>query len=273
MKKIVVATDYSAEAENAMLYAAAIASDRKYELVLFSLQNISFHAKNARLTGDAFSEQLLKKQKKLEELGSKLETDYKISVIAHFATGDFYEELSRCIEMHEADLVVVGMAQKSVEQDLLGNTTTKILSELKLPVLAIPLSAKYKGIKNILFACDIVRGVHKKVLDDIKELSLDFNARVEVFHVTERINEWDDKKNVKENIEQVEKGLSGTSYYYKNVSSNEIIKAIKDEIELISADMLIMVPYKYGFWDAIVHRSKTRMMASGNNIPLLSIPL
>ena len=68
-------------------------------------------------------------------------------------------------------------------------------------------------------------------------------------------------------------GLQGTNYYYKNVASNVIIEAIQDEITQINADLLIMVPHKYGFWDSLVHISKTRKMASRSEIPLLSLPL
>lgn len=270
MKKIIIATDFSAEAENAMLYAAAAALEQGYEMILFTLHNISIHALNARLSSGSIDELLAKKQEHLDNIALTLSSAFGISITPHFATGDLYEELNRCIETHHADLVVVGMARKTIEQELLGNTTTKALYRLKSPVLAIPLSAKYSGIKRILFACDIVRGVHGKVLDNVKHFSQDFGATVEVFHVCNKVEELS-KKN--ENLEQIQQGLNEISYQYKNVQSTQIIKAIKEEMESIKADLLIMVPYRYGFWDSLVHRSKTRMMASGSNTPLLSLPL
>jgi hypothetical protein len=70
----------------------------------------------------------------------------------------------------------------------------------------------------------------------------------------------------------IDKTFTGINYYYKNIQSREIINAIQEEVKETKADLLIMAPYKYGFWDCMVHRSKTRMMASGNNVPLLSLP-
>jgi len=52
-----------------------------------------------------------------------------------------------------------------------------------------------------------------------------------------------------------------------------VIKAIKNELQVSGADLLIMVPYRYGFWNSLIQRSKTRMMASKSSVPLLSIPL
>lgn len=51
-----------------------------------------------------------------------------------------------------------------------------------------------------------------------------------------------------------------------------LLLAIAAEIKEIKADFLVMMPQKRGFWEAVVHRSKTRLMASGLQIPLLSIP-
>ncbi len=55
--------------------------------------------------------------------------------------------------------------------------------------------------------------------------------------------------------------------------SNAVIKEIEDEIIEFNADLLIMVPKKCVFWESFVHRSKKRIMASGLDIPFLSIPI
>lgn len=273
MKKIVIATDYSAEAENAMRYAAEVAADRGYLLIVFSLQNVSIHALNARLSGEAVNDYLKVQSERLDEVVTSLKQTYGAQAISHFATGDFYVELERCVNLHQADLVVIGMAQRSIEQDLLGNTTTAALARFSFPILAVPLTARYKGFKTVIFACDLVRGVQKKILDEVKFLAQDFGASVEVFHVGREIERLNQEKLLNDSLNEIELSLSGINYLYKQVNSTEIIEAIKDEVESLNADLLIMVPYKYGFWGSIVHRSKTRMMASGNSIPLLSIPL
>ncbi|MNX96122.1 hypothetical protein D3C86_1284240 [compost metagenome] len=61
-------------------------------------------------------------------------------------------------------------------------------------------------------------------------------------------------------------------YIYKTVRSNAVINEIEKEIKRYQADILVMVPKKYGFWDSLVHKSKTRIMASGLDVPLLSFP-
>lgn len=268
MKKIIVATDFSAEADNAMEYAAKAAAEQQYELVLYSLQNVSIHALNARLSAGAMDSHQLMKKSELEEAAAKLTKDFGVVTTTYFASGDFFETLEECIADTGADMVVMGMAEKSLEQDMLGNTTTAAIHRLKIPILAVPSEAKYSGIKNIVFACDIARGVHKKVLEKVSDVAAGFGAHVEVFNVNNAVDSLS-----KQDRSVIDSSFDGISYYYKNVASGNIVAAIKDEVTARKAELLIMVPYKYGFWSALVHKSKTRVMASGSNVPLLSIPL
>lgn len=62
MNRIIVATDYSAAGQNAMLYAAEAAATHNMELVLFHLHNISIHALNARLSVESM-DSILRKPK------------------------------------------------------------------------------------------------------------------------------------------------------------------------------------------------------------------
>ena len=45
----------------------------------------------------------------------------------------------------------------------------------------------------------------------------------------------------------MDNGLAGISHFYKNILSDNVIAAIKDEIDNMQADLLVMVPHKYGF--------------------------
>ena len=270
MKKIIIATDYSAEAENAADYAGAVAAERGHELILFNFSEISIHVLNARVPGTAVDEILEIYHTNLNKTAEALSKKYNVKVTPHLATGNFYDSLVTCINQFEAAAVVMGMANRSVEQDLLGNTTTSTIHKLQLPLLAIPATTKYQGIHKILFACDLEKGVDDKVLENVHEIATAFGATVEVFYVNDKVEELQGAAEVEHDA--VDKSLAGINYYYKNIQSRKIINAIQDEIKETKAELLIMAPYKYGFWDSMVHRSKTRMMASGNNVPLLSLP-
>ena len=271
MKTIIVATDFSREAQNATSYIIPLAKSRHYRVVLFSLKNVSVHALNARLPGFSIDSIMLKEKQKVAQEANQLQRTANIEVVPYFTSGIFYEELQKCIEDYNAIFVVMGMAEKSVEQDLLGNTTTAAINKLKVPILAVPLNAKYNDIRKILFACDIARGIDQKIFEEVKLVANKIGAEVEIFHVKNQVNQVLKEKLTE--LEKLKKDFSKIQISYKDVVSREVVESIKKELDTIHADLLIMVPYHYGFWSSLVHRSKTRMMAYGSNIPLLSIPV
>jgi nucleotide-binding universal stress UspA family protein len=264
MQTIIVATDFSITADNAVRYVIDAAKTVPIKVVLFHLHEISSHTAHGLTNAKDIEAQLEKKKIQVNEYASILTQDNGIEIEAIVRMGDFLEEVEQLTKQYHSALLVLGMPKKSFEQDLLGNTTTAAIYKFKFPILAIPSSARYTGIRKILYACDLTRGIHAKVLEAVREYALIFGADVEVFYVGMAV----------EQIYQqtlFEKSFHDIAYTYKNVQSNSVVKAIQQEVEKIQADILIMTPNKYGFWSSLLHRSKTRAMASNGRIPLLSV--
>jgi nucleotide-binding universal stress UspA family protein len=273
MKTIIVATDYSPVAENAVIYAANIAKDQGARLIVFNSFSLPVHASNTLFSAHAFQEILdanLDDLKKRTEIISK---DYNITVIPECIYSFVEDEILGLIEKYSADLVVLGMQKKTVEQSLWGNTTTAAIKKLKFPVLAVPEGAVFTGIKNALFACDDLTAIPASIFSRINDFAARIKAEIEIFHVDETLEKLkgEDQNTLPEVLKSEDS--DGIMYFYKNVRSNAVIEEIEKEIIAFKADLLIMIPRKHGFWDSIVHRSKTRVMAAGLQIPLLSIPV
>jgi nucleotide-binding universal stress UspA family protein len=271
MKTIIVCTDFSHEAENATHYAAFMAKENKYTIVLFNLQTVSIHALNAQASADFFYTQTLKNQKKLEDKATELNTLYAIETTHHLASGNFMEELENCMQIHECDFIVMGMSEKTLEQKLLGNSVTRAIHRIKIPILIVPSHIEYTGIRKILFAYDTHKSMTWTAMNDIYYFINEFNAEIEVFNVSESLEDFT------EVIHDIDLNsgydLDDIKYSFKMIQSIEVIKAIEEEIRLTNPDLLTMVPYKYNLVESLFHRSKTAIMTYKNKVPLLSIPL
>ncbi|GAA4808001.1 hypothetical protein GCM10023231_41580 [Olivibacter ginsenosidimutans] len=271
MRTFIVATDFSQIAENAVAYAAAGTSIVQGKLILFNAFKLPLHASNTILSVENVQHMVNKNKQALEQRAEELRKAYNIEVMVESTLLNTEEEIERLMTQYQAEMVIMGMAKRSIEQDLLGNTTTNIIQKLKFPVLAIPEGVTFKGVKKILYACDVVRGIHKTILDQIKEIAKNWNAEVEVFSVQQELAKLLEEP--LHPVNQLKEDMEGIQYFYKNVESNAIIKEIRKEVLAYKPDLVIMVPNRYGFWASVVHRSKTRMMAAGLDVPLLSIPL
>ncbi|WP_255484697.1 universal stress protein [Mucilaginibacter sp. X5P1] len=274
MKTIIAATDYAELAENAVDYAAAaIARQNNYRLVLFNSFTIPIHVMSKAVSAKDVQDLLDENKVLLEAKALLLAQQYGIEVLPLTTFSFVADAIKELIAKYVPELIVMGMEEKTLEQELLGNMTTSVIKKLHIPVLAVPAKAKYRGLKKVLFSCDLVHGISGQLLERIKEIALITQAEVEILLVNETVEELKEKGADPNVLRHIDEGLEGIDYYYKNIKSDSIIRGIADEIKRIDADLLIMAPQQYGFWSSIVHRSKTRIMASGLNIPLLSFPI
>lgn len=270
MRPILVATNFSERSNNAVLYAASLAQVFNSKLILFNAFRLPVHAANSRLTVKSMDGLIKKNSDKLKDQALNLSKAFDIDVEYECKYVDLEQEIEHLMEENNSRLLVMGMSPKSMEQNLLGNPTTTLISMRKFPVLAVPLKAQFSEIKNVLFACDLMEAIPLKSLARLRQIAMLLQSKVTIFHVENKINELLTKGDA---LQHIDNELEPITHIYKNVKSNTVIEEIEKEIKASNADLLVMIPKKYGFWESIVHKSKTRVMASGMNIPLLSIPV
>jgi nucleotide-binding universal stress UspA family protein len=264
MINIIIATDFSETANNAIEYAIAAAKDINATIIVFHLYKISSHTALSMISTKALDEYLLMKKNAYEKRIAEKAAAVGIHMIPVVRMGDFLPEVQQVIEEYDAKLLVLGMPKKTIEQDLLGNTTTAAIYSLKFPILSIPVGVQYKGIRHIVYASDLKRGIHGEILQKIKYYAHRFGALLEVLHVGNSDNKTEAKYTI-------EKELSGIAYYFKDVTAEGVVKSILKEAKQEQADLIIMTPHRYGFWGSLFNRTKTRSMVSNGEIPLLSI--
>ncbi|WP_289659026.1 universal stress protein [Flavobacterium panacagri] len=269
---IIAATNFSAIASNAVHYAAGLAKTTGAKLVLFNSFSLSVHSANSHITADAMQKQIEKAISRLETLAKEIADSFKIETESICTYSFLEDELPRIIDETKADVVVMGMAERSFEQELLGNSTTSAIKNLHIPVLAVPGKARFQNIQKVLYACDSLSFSAIKKFSWIKNTLGELGAEIEFFSVDEKLDDLKEEQHRILMNSNIEKEFEDVKYLYKTVRSNAVINEIKKEITNYEADILIMVPQKYGFWDSLVHKSKTRILAAGLDIPLLSFP-
>lgn len=273
MKTIIVATDYSSTAENALAYAARIAQHCGSKLVLFNALSSPVPTFEAMMALPDIQEQIAENEERLNEIASETGVKYGVTVEAKCGLPPLQEELEDLCRQYEDPLVVVGMRGDSLERKLFGSRTTEVVRQGNYPVLVIPAEACFRDIAKILFACDYNRLSGPQQLSPLKELALSFKARIEILHVERTpalaIQDSISKPKGGPRLESIFRGIK---HSYKEIEKEDIIEGIEKGIKEYNADILVMVPHKPGYWDYILNRSNTRKMALRTNIPLLAIP-
>lgn len=267
---IIAATNFSNTGNNAVTYAAGFAKATGAKLILFNAFSLSIHSLNSRISAAEMQNELDKAATRLKNLADDLSKLFNIQVSSYCSYTFLEEELSKMILNTGAEMVFMGMADRTFEQDLLGNSTTSVIKNVTVSVVAVPEKARFSNLKKILFAYDQQNFSSTKRFIRFAKIAKTLEAEVEFFSVEDSVTKLTEKqKELK--LSHIE-AFQNVKFLYKNIKSGTIVNEIKLEIIRYNADLLVMAPQKYGFWDSLVHVSKTRMMASGLDIPLLSIP-
>ena len=269
MKTILVATDFSAPANNAVSYAAHLAQNSGAELILFNVFKLSIHASNSLASSSNVEQMIARDEEQLRTLAQEIEENSKITVRWVLEKDNTIEKLKEYTKNNPVDLVVMGIESNLTEYKWLGNTTTAAIKLMQFPLLVVPNDIQFEGINKVLYACKASYLKDGREMDVLKQFVHVFNAELEVFHVlTTR-----DVEKEKAELEQVmDEMLEGVDHIYRYVENHSIIDGIKEGLEQFPANLLVMIPRKLGFFESLIKGSSTSQMTVRTRVPLLVIP-
>ena len=164
MKRILVPTDFSENAEHALKVAAQIARDTNGEIFLVHMLEIPSQMADAVSGGAAIPEIALFINKAHEKLEEVLTRDYlegvKVSEAVKLESA--FEGIIQSSKKYDIDLVVMGSHGTSGFQELLiGSTTEKIVRTSEAPVLVIKHDTNNFQTDRFVFASDFSKEVKK----------------------------------------------------------------------------------------------------------------
>ena len=267
MKKIIVPTDFSESAHNALEYAYQLAQQINGVIQLVHI----FHPTPVGSSELTYIEPELEKikRKRLDQYAHKvkLELKDKYDTSALFDTsfelgfpGDKLIELS---ETTENALIVMGSTgETGAMKRILGSVSTRVAKESNCPVLIIPPDVTYSPLKNISYCSDSIAldaiATHK-IIDFIKP----FNPLVHLIHVgKEEHKETDVLLHLWKNY------YPKSKVSYKQIWGEKAIESINLYSAANDIDMVVISTEKRGFLRDLFHRSFTKRMAINTKLPL-----
>ncbi|MCB9231785.1 MAG: universal stress protein [Bacteroidia bacterium] len=269
MKTILVATDFSAPANNAVQYAAHIAKETGADLVLFNVFKLNIHASNAIASNSTVNTLVQKNEEVLEKMAVELEKEFGIKVGWVLRQNETIPDLRDYVNSNFPDLVVMGIQSNLPEYKLFGNTTTAAIKLMLFPLLVVPNDIQYTGINRIMYACESSYLKEDCGLGVLKEFVWNFKAELEVFHVHTSDNEKESSAQLEQLMDKLLKDV-GHTYCY--VSNPRVGDGIQEGLEQFPADLLVMIPHKLGFFEGLFKGSNTNQMTVKTRVPLLVIP-
>lgn len=271
MKTFLVATDYSANADNAMHYAAKLAKDMDAKLILFHSFHVPLPIAEAPVIVVTADELQKEHDKRMQKMSVEIKSTYGVDTTYISCYGFLHDELEDVIKEKNVDLLVMGIKGATSKVDFIfGSNTTTALRKLKKPILVVPNGVSYKSPKTLAFAFDYHKEPSSESFIVVKEIVSKFNSEIEVLNV---IKEGEiasyDKALVGIKFENIMQGIKHTLHFPVN---NNIDEEIGYFIDTHKADILLMIPHKHSFFERILLESHSHNMAFMSHVPMLALP-
>ncbi|HEY5175359.1 MAG TPA: universal stress protein [Terriglobales bacterium] len=187
ISKILLATDFSPESQNALKCAISLA--KRYESKLFLAHAIS---EEASLTaGDAWPALIDTAQRNAEDSMVQLEQTADLQSLPHevlMQAGETWEVLSRLVSDQNIDLIVMGThGSGGIDKLMLGSTAEKVVRHATCPVLTVGPCVRMLSLErfgNILYATDFSTG-SLRALTYALSLAEEDRAEFTMLHIVE----------------------------------------------------------------------------------------
>lgn len=164
MKRILVPTDFSEHAEDALKVAAQIARKNNSEIVILHMLELPGQMNDAVLGGVSIPETMLFMKKANEMLDEVANRSYLqgIPVTEIVKIDKTIHGISQISKENDIDLIVMGSHGSSGIQELLiGSNTEKVVRNSEIPVLVIKKDISNFNAANIVFASDFSKETKK----------------------------------------------------------------------------------------------------------------
>ncbi|WP_338731879.1 universal stress protein [Mangrovimonas cancribranchiae] len=185
MKKLLVPTDFSKEAENALKVAAQLAKKHHCEIYLLHLIELPLQQIDMINNHSEFPEAMFFMKLAKQKFEEVLDSDYLKGITIHdfVEFGENFANLSDIGKEKGADLIVMGSHGASgLKEMFIGSNAEKVVRTSEIPVLVIKNEHDNFDIKDFVFASDF-KNDNKETYKQASELAQAFNAKIHLLMV------------------------------------------------------------------------------------------
>ncbi len=279
MKKILITTDFSDNAWNAIFTALKIYTDVEchfYLLHAFEPSPVNMMGSKTQQRLGVIYDSLSKYSvKELEEMLSYLKINHK-NAKHQFTTlskpGNLEDAVESVLNENDIDMLIMGtQGATGAKEVFLGSNTVKVLNLIKsIPILVVPTGFNFQSLKSILFATDFSASYTKNLFDLIIELSKLWSANIEIVHVAIEFNLNDYQEAHKEVLKE---RLAGFDIKFKNIPFEiNISKSIDLYAEEKNSSFLTILRHQHTFWENVIGEPVVKKIAFHSKIPVLFLP-
>ena len=275
-RKILLPTDFSENAWNAILYATRLFKDIECDFYILNVYSVIGFASDNMLVPE-IGEIAYMKVKEASEKGLN-RTLFKLSFKEDNPNHEFYilsridnlvQSIREVVEEKDIDMIFMGTKGSSNSNDFFfGSNTVKVMEKVRnCPVMAIPKIDPNNDLREIVFPTGFRTHYKRKELQyliDIIELN---NASLRILHVKDQ--ELDREQ--EDNRRLLESYFRNIRHSFHFIRSESILDGLNDFVKLRDSDMIAFINKEHGFFENLFSRPMVKELGYHSNIPVLAL--
>ncbi|WP_036383902.1 universal stress protein [Muricauda sp. MAR_2010_75] len=282
MKRIVLPTDFSKNAWNAIAYALSIFKGVECEFFIVNAYQVGSSGLATKMgrANDTRLYRLMKEQSERElnrvlEKVKETDNNPKHSFNTLSIVDNLVNAVGKTVYNKEIDYIVMGTKGASgLKEVFMGSNTYKIINEIDFcPIIAVPDEFQVKdSIDTIVLATGYEHLFETYELNPLFKLAKLFDSEIWVTYAGDPTELTPQQlaskkvmekklKSIKHKFVEVEKGSSIYSAIQKTIVENEEV------------DMVAMINYGHGFFEKLTHEAVIKKISFNTQVPFLVMHL
>ncbi|MGY6562349.1 MAG: universal stress protein [Luteibaculaceae bacterium] len=264
MKKIIIPTAFCDFSKNALDFASNTFAKQEVTFYLvhaFGVPNgAAIAVKNLdsilREEAEALMQEFLPNCQKLIKEGHTLEVK-----IINATLIDAVKE----VEIKEkADFIFMGTAGATgLKEMFLGSNASDTAANTDAPLIAVPLHAKFQGLKHVVVATDNKPFTVVSQFERVKALFLSYNSEITTLYVNKSGKENTPEGNVCSEV------FSNMPCKSHTIQAPSATTGIRNYVQENTPDLVVLITRKHSFWERLFKRSVSESVLEHITTPIL----
>lgn len=276
-KKILLPTDFSENAYNAINYAIELYKGESCEFFIVHSYYLSGFNKNNRLSPEPKEEELnsvkAKAEKNMEILKVQVrfndfDNNHKLHFLNEF--GSFNAILKKVIEKEDIKLIIMGTRGETDDKNIiLGSNAVNTMEKVRnCPVLAIPGNTIFKDPNEIVFPTSFKTHYKESEMETLIEISRMTNAPIRILHVKKENELSKEQKDKKALLNKI---LGTTVYTHHELFNLNLQEGVRCFAQSRASDMIAFINKKHSFFGSVFSNPMVKDLGNNANVPILAL--
>ncbi|PQJ76287.1 universal stress protein [Polaribacter glomeratus] len=276
-KKIVLPTDFSKNADNAINYAIELYKEESCEFFILHSYYLPGYNKSNLLSLEPTEERLKEVKERAEENMEKLKalacfndenSNHSFYFLNEF--GPFNEVIKNIVEKNDIKLIIMGTHGETDDENIiLGRNAVNVMEKVReCPVLTIPNNIIFKQPNEIVFPTSFKTHYKESELATLIEISQLANAPIRILHIQTEKALSKNQEEKKELLNQILKAASYTHHQLFNLDLQEGVRCFSQSRQ---SEMIAFINKKHHFFESIFSNPMVKDLGNNAHVPVLAL--